>query len=47
MKRPSCQDGRVGLPLTDLIPPLFCACTKPGSRFPTLKKMWLFLFTVS
>jgi hypothetical protein len=28
------QEGRVGIPLTGLTPPYFCACPKPGPAFP-------------
>jgi hypothetical protein len=32
--RSSYQEERVGIPLTDLIPPYFCACPNPGLGFP-------------
>ena len=32
----SYQEGRVGIPLTGIILPHFCACPKPGPGFPTL-----------
>ena len=34
-KRSSYQEKRIGIPLTSLTPPHFCACPMPGSGFPT------------
>ena len=33
--RSSYQEGRIGIPVTDLNPPHVCAYTKPGPGFPT------------
>ena len=32
---PIIKSGRVGIPLTGLTLPHFCACIKPGPGFPT------------
>ena len=42
----SYQDGSVGIPLTALIPPHFCACPKPGPGFP-MSHVLVFFFVFS
>jgi len=37
--------GRVGIPLTGLIPPHFCVGPKPGSRFPKSYVVVFFVFS--
>ena len=41
----SYQEGRVGVPLTGLTPPQFCACPKPGHGFSTSYGAVLFMFS--
>ena len=39
------HEGRVGIPLTDLIPPHFCVGPKPGPRFPKSYVVVFFVFS--
>jgi hypothetical protein len=39
------QEGRVGIPLTGLIPPHFCVSPKPGSRFTKSYVVVFFVFS--
>ena len=41
---PIMKRGRVGIPLTGLPLPHFCACPKPGPGFPMLYVMLFFMF---
>ena len=43
--RSSYQEGRVGIQLTGLTPPHFCACSKPGPWFPTSYVVVFFVFS--
>jgi hypothetical protein len=38
------QEGRVGIPLTSLTLPYFCACPEPGQGFPMSYVMGFFVF---
>jgi len=38
-------EERIGIPLTGLTPPYFCACPKPRPRFPTFVIVPLFVFS--
>ena len=40
----SYQKGRVGIPLTGLSPPHFCACPNPGPGYPTSYVVVSFVF---